>query len=119
VISADESSEEPQGLNIQIDLQPIQPVACDQQVSTTAKSSNSSRATSSGTVGSDQTDLSSAASFVSHAASLSGVRMEKVQAIQSAIANGVYNVRSSDVAQSMMSHMLGNQELARQIEQSG
>lgn len=93
-------------MNIRTDLQPIQPVAGGNQVSAAIKSSNPSSAPG---VRSDQTHLSSAASLASHAASLSDVRMEKVQAIQSATAGGVYSVSSSDVAQSMMSHMLGNQ----------
>ncbi|MGC2162435.1 MAG: flagellar biosynthesis anti-sigma factor FlgM [Silvibacterium sp.] len=96
-------------MNIRNDLQPIQPVLGDTQVSAAPKTSGSAAAASSVT-NSDQAHLSGAASLASHAASLSDVRSEKVASIQAAIAGGSYSVSSTNVAQSMMGHMLGSQQ---------
>lgn len=96
-------------MNIRNDLQPIQPVSGDTQVSATEKTPSVSAASPSAT-GGDRADLSAAASLSSHAASLPDVRSEKVQSIQAAIAAGSYNVSSTDVAQSLIGHMLGNQQ---------
>lgn len=54
----------------------------------------------------DQAHLSSAASLAGAAASLPDVRMEKVRAIQAAVADGSYRVSAEDVAQSLINHML-------------
>jgi len=96
-------------MNVRNDLQPIQPIAGDNHVSAVDKPSVSASPSSSA-VSTDQAHLSGAASLISHAASLSDVRAEKVQSIQAAIANGSYSISSSDVAQSLMNHMLGNSE---------
>ena len=58
----------------------------------------------------EEAHLSSAASLASHAASLPDVRTEKVQSVQAAIASGGYNISASDVANSLMGHMLSNKE---------
>ena len=96
-------------MNIRNDLQSVQPIPAETQVSGVDKPSSISSATAA-TIDSDQTHLSSAASLISHAASLPEVRMEKVQSVQAAIASGSYGVSASDVAHSLMSHMLGNTE---------
>ncbi len=96
-------------MNVRNDLQPIQPIAGDNQVSAVEKSP-AAASPSSPAVSTDQTHLSGAASLVSHVASLSDVRAEKVQSIQAAIASGSYSVSSSDVAQSLMNDMLGSQK---------
>lgn len=96
-------------MNIRNDLQPIQPISGDAQISAAEKTPGSSSASSSA-VGNDQTHLSFAASLISHAASLSDVRAEKVQSVQAAVAGGSYSVSATDVARSLMNHMLGNQE---------
>lgn len=57
----------------------------------------------------DQAQLSSAASLASRASVLPDVRMDKVAAMQSAIASG-YHVSSSDVAGAMIDHMLSRSE---------
>jgi flagellar biosynthesis anti-sigma factor FlgM len=54
----------------------------------------------------DQATLSSAGSEISEAASGSDVRMEKVSAIQAAIAGGTYNVPASAVAGKVVDSML-------------
>jgi negative regulator of flagellin synthesis FlgM len=94
-------------MNVRNDLLSIQPITGENQVSAVEKSSTIAHSSSS-TTASDQAHLSSAAALISHAASLSDVRAEKVQAIQSSIANGSYNISSTDVAQSLMGSMLGN-----------
>jgi flagellar biosynthesis anti-sigma factor FlgM len=56
---------------------------------------------------SDQASVSSAASEVSQAAAGDGVRADKVAAIQSALAQGTYNVPASAVASKLVESMLG------------
>jgi flagellar biosynthesis anti-sigma factor FlgM len=55
---------------------------------------------------SDSARLSSAASEVSEAASGEGVRMEKVTAVQQALAAGTYSVPASAVASKLVDAML-------------
>ena len=43
-----------------------------------------------------------------YATSLSNARMERVAAVKMAIANGCYNVSSADLADKLMSNMLGH-----------
>jgi negative regulator of flagellin synthesis FlgM len=59
-----------------------------------------------GTLGGDRATLSSAGSEVSQAASASEVRMDKVAAVQSALAAGTYNVPASAVAGKVVDSML-------------
>jgi negative regulator of flagellin synthesis FlgM len=54
----------------------------------------------------DRATLSSAASEVSQAASGESVRMEKVLAVQQALAAGTYNVPASAVASKVIDSML-------------
>lgn len=56
----------------------------------------------------DRATLSSAASQVAGSADDSSVRMDKVMAIQSALAAGTYNVPASAVASKVVDSMLGN-----------
>jgi flagellar biosynthesis anti-sigma factor FlgM len=55
---------------------------------------------------SDSTDVSSAGSEVSQAASGDGVRADKVAAVQAALAAGTYNVPASAVASKVIDSML-------------
>lgn len=55
----------------------------------------------------DRATLSSAGSLVSQSLTDDGVRMDKVAAIQSALADGTYNVPASAVASRMVDAMLG------------
>jgi flagellar biosynthesis anti-sigma factor FlgM len=59
--------------------------------------------------GSDQATLSSAGSAVNSASADSGVRMDKISAIQSALAAGTYQVSASAVASRVVDSMLGAQ----------
>lgn len=95
-------------MNIRNDIQPIQPLNRDIQVSPATRPTSSSDAVPLAI--SDQAHLSSAASLASRVASLPDVRTEKVQAIQVAIASGSYNVDAKNVARSMMDQMLGGKE---------
>ena len=54
----------------------------------------------------DHTNLSSAGGMMAHALEGSDVRMEKVGALQKAIASGTYSVSSSDVAGKMIDSLL-------------
>lgn len=106
---ADDSIEEqPERMNIRSAFQSPQPVPADVALSAIQKSAVNPDVPSSILVSpSDETHLSGAASLASHAASLPDVRQEKVDSIRAAIAGGTYDVSSSDVAQSMMQHLLG------------
>jgi negative regulator of flagellin synthesis FlgM len=58
---------------------------------------------------SDQATFSGAGSEVSQTADDTEVRMDKVAAIQAALAAGTYNVSASDVASKVVDSMLGGQ----------
>jgi len=99
------NEEQPERMNISSDLQSLQPVPADVALSAVQKSAANPDVVVSGAT--DQAHLSGAASLAVHAASLPDVREEKVESVRAAIAGGTYNVSSSDVAQSMMQHLLG------------
>jgi negative regulator of flagellin synthesis FlgM len=96
-------------MNVRNDFSSIGPLPGDTQTAAVEKSSAASPAVSSAIPAVDQAHLSSASALVSHAASLPDVRTEKVQSVQAAIANGTYQVSATDVAQSLISSMLGKQ----------
>jgi len=73
-----------------------------------SQSRNSASAGSTSSLSSDSATLSSAGSEVSLTTSTSDVRMDKVAAVQSALAAGTYNAPASAVASSMVDAMLGN-----------
>ncbi|MEO6815999.1 MAG: flagellar biosynthesis anti-sigma factor FlgM [Edaphobacter sp.] len=54
----------------------------------------------------DQTSLSSASGMIAQALQGPDVRLEKVAALQQAIASGTYSVSSSDVADKMIKSLL-------------
>ena len=59
-----------------------------------------------GTARTDQAELSSAGELISKALEHSDVRMDKVQALQQAIASGSYHVSSSDVADKLIETLM-------------
>ena len=59
-----------------------------------------------GVLSSDSATLSSAASQMSQSATEDGVRMEKVSAVQAALAAGTYTVSSAEVASKVVDAML-------------
>jgi negative regulator of flagellin synthesis FlgM len=68
--------------------------------------SRSGAATTQGDILGDRATLSSAGSEVSEAASGESVRMDKVLAVQQALAAGTYNVPASAVASKVVDSML-------------
>jgi negative regulator of flagellin synthesis FlgM len=84
---------------VQDDLDAVNPAA-------TGKSSAVNAGNQSLT-GMDQTVVSSTGDAMLQAMGSTDVRTDKVASLQAAIANGTYNVSSSDVAGKMISSMLG------------
>lgn len=77
------------------------------QPATTATHSKGAGAAGETALGADQATLSSAGSEVSMTAAQSGVRADKVAAVQAALAAGTYNVPASAVASKLVDSMLG------------
>ena len=73
-----------------------------------AERSKGQSTAASSALGADHATLSSAASEMAQAAGNEDVRMEKVAAIQAALANGTYSVPASAVASKVVDSMLGN-----------
>jgi len=76
----------------------------------TATQTKSSAATSGSVLGSDQATLSSAGNEIQQAAADPGVRMDKVTAVQAALAAGTYSVPASVVASKVVDSMLGSEQ---------
>ena len=55
----------------------------------------------------DRTEVSTAASLAHQAMSLPDVRMDKVAAVQQALANGTYHVSADDLAAKLVGQMMG------------
>ncbi len=68
--------------------------------------SKSNAAAAGSSFDSDRATFSSAASEVSQSAAGDGVRMDKVAAVQAALAAGTYDVSATDVASKMIDSML-------------
>ncbi len=75
--------------------------------SSSVKRAKEGQPAESGLLTSDSATLSSAGTEVAQTASDGGVRSEKVAAVQSALADGTYNVPASAVASKMVDAMLG------------
>lgn len=67
---------------------------------------NSGAVSNTSVLNSDSATLSSAASQMSQSATEDGVRMDKVNAVQSALAAGTYKVSSAEVASKVVDAML-------------
>lgn len=74
--------------------------------SPSATGAKGSSAAGTSAMGSDRATLSSAGSEVSLTAGEDGVRMEKVSAVQAALAAGTYDVSASAVASKLVDSML-------------
>ncbi|MGA7524148.1 MAG: flagellar biosynthesis anti-sigma factor FlgM [Acidobacteriaceae bacterium] len=93
-------------MNVNNNLQGLQQLFASQEVAASS-SGKTNGAASAGSSSADEATLSSAASAAAQAAPDSDVRMDKVAQVQKALAEGTYNVASSDVANSMIDTMLG------------
>lgn len=71
------------------------------------QSARSGASTDAGPLSNDSATLSAAASGVAETAGDSGVRMDKVDQIRSAIAAGTYSIAASVVASRLVDSMLG------------
>ncbi len=91
-------------MNVHNNLQGLQQLLSSQEVGRTRSGRTAGQA---GESSADEATLSSAASAAAQAAPDSDVRMEKVAQVQKALAEGTYNVASSDVANRMIDTMLG------------
>lgn len=74
---------------------------------TSAQAPKNGNAAGLNAMGSDQVTFSSAASEVAQTATDSSVRMDKVSAVQAALASGTYSVSPSAVASKLVDSMLG------------
>lgn len=93
-------------MNVNNNLQGMQQLFSSQEVTGPASKTEGSDATAV-QAGTDKATLSTAASVAAAAAPDSDVRMEKVAAIQQALADGTYNIPASEVAGKMIDHMIG------------
>ncbi|MDR3751881.1 MAG: flagellar biosynthesis anti-sigma factor FlgM [Terracidiphilus sp.] len=91
------------GLKSLLGVAPAAPAA-------TQQTKSSSSAASGSALSSDLATFSSAGSEASLTATESGVRTDKVTAVQAALAAGTYNVPASAVASKVVDAMLGSQQ---------
>ena len=94
-------------MTVNNNLQGLQQLFSSQEVTKPQGGSGSVGEAAQPQAGADQATLSSAASLAAAAAPDSDVRMDKVAAVQQALAAGTYNVPASDVAGKMIDQMLG------------
>lgn len=93
-------------MNVNNDLQGLQPLLGSQNAEKVQGGAASQAAAQSGS-GADEATLSTAASLASQASSGSDVRMDKVNQVRQALAAGTYSVPAVDVADKMIAQMLG------------
>jgi negative regulator of flagellin synthesis FlgM len=93
-------------MHVNNNLQGLQELFSSQAVPQAGGKAGTSE-TRTGQAGGDEATLSSAASLAASAAPDSDVRMDKVAAVQAALASGTYNVPSTEVAGKMIEQMLG------------
>jgi negative regulator of flagellin synthesis FlgM len=91
------------GLPEALEISPAAPVSAtqlQQQASFSTSLNNSIQ---------DRTEVSTAASMAHRAMSITDVRMDKVVAVQQALANGTYQVSAHDVADRLVRQMMGEE----------
>ena len=93
-------------MNVSNNLQGLQQLFSSPEV-TDSTAKTGAAAAQETEVGTDKATLSSAASVAAAAAPDSDVRMDKVAAIQQALASGTYNIPASEVAGKMIDQMMG------------
>jgi len=94
-------------MNVNNNLQGLQQLFPGQEVGKAEGGNRATAAAAGPQAAADQATLSAAASLAASAAPDSDVRMEKVLAVQKALADGTYNVPASDVAGKLIDQMLG------------
>jgi negative regulator of flagellin synthesis FlgM len=98
-------------MNVNDGLHNVQPALGTQSTSPVSAVSETQRQQVPGstpaTIGSDHTEVSTAANLAHQAMSLPDVRMDKVAAVQQALASGTYNVSADDLSGKIVNHMLG------------
>jgi negative regulator of flagellin synthesis FlgM len=90
-------------MKVQNNLPGLSQIAGAAEVSAVQQASSQGSVT--GTGRTDEAHLSPAAQLVSQALALPEVRSDKVASVQAALANGTYQVSSSDVAAKMMDNL--------------
>lgn len=94
-------------MNVNNDLQAMQQLFSSQEVTPTGSAKPHGGAGRAGAERADEATLSPAASLAAQAAPDSDVRMDKVAAVQQALAAGTYNVPAGAVAGKMIDQMMG------------
>lgn len=94
-------------MNVNNDVQGLQQLFPTQEIAKAEPAATPRSGAETVSAASDQATLSPAASMAAEAAQDSGVRMDKVTAVQQAIAAGTYHVPSSEVAGRMIDQMMG------------
>jgi flagellar biosynthesis anti-sigma factor FlgM len=94
-------------MNVTNDLQGLQQIFSSQKVAPARDNGPSSAGPGPSENAADVATLTSAGSAAAQSAPDSDVRMDKVSAIQQALAAGTYNVPASAVADKMIDRMLG------------
>jgi len=97
-------------MDIRSNLDGLKSLLGVEATSTQAPQAKGNSATSLSALSTDQATLSSAGSEVSLTAADSGVRMDKVAAVQAAVAAGTYDVPSSAVASKVVDSMLDGKQ---------
>ncbi len=94
-------------MNVTNDLQGLQQIFSSQEVAQAQSSSKANATAAHAESAADLATLTSAGSVAAQSAPDSDVRMDKVTAVQQALAAGTYNVPASAVADKMIDQMLG------------
>jgi len=94
-------------MNINNNLDALQQIFSSQEVTKPQSGGKASQPTDYSLGRADETTLSPAASLAAQTASDSDVRMDKVSQIRKALAEGSYQVPSSEVADKIIDQMLG------------